>query len=323
MTSRRKFISLGAIGTGLLGLGIVTHQRGLRIPPFVLEPKAPAEHKVSAKLEIRLENSIFVPSNDKTIDHSLRAYTPEPIIEIKSFSPTKCRLIVGNLLPEAVLVRDGNSIISEHIDGIKRVIELDIPAEQTVTLRWQLAELSEYKFAAIGDTGGMQELAWCVQRAHDLGAKFLLHLGDINYTHGDFESAAEIFRTAPLPIYVSIGNHDFHDNGPKYQFFLNNFGPLNYEFSVGKVRFVNIDTASDFIPYGSGHRGRLFKQLNQGVKNFTTIAFTHRPLYDPLEDSDHHIGSEGERNWLIESLPKGKYKDITKRAPSYFGPRND
>ena len=172
-----------------------------------------------------------------------------------------------------------------------------------MVLRWQLPKLATYSFAAIGDTGGDQELAWCIQRAHQLGARFMLHLGDFNYQAGDYQRSIDLFDQAPLPIYVSIGNHDFHDSGLLHSEFRRNIGPLNHAFAIGKTRFANLDTAASMLPYGAGHRGALLESLRNTRLGFTdTVAFTHRPLVDPSDDSTHDIGSVGERDWLIESL---------------------
>lgn len=192
--------------------------------------------------------------------------------------------------------------MSESIQGITRVLEISLASGTALELEWQLPVRNNYRFASIGDSGGQGELAWCIDRAKQLGAEFLLHLGDFNYAPGDYDNAIKLFNQAALPCYISIGNHDFHQDGGIYGQFLREIGPLNNHFSIGKVRFANIDTAANILPYAAGLRGKLFDQLIPETDNFNhTVAFTHRPLFDPDPEADHDIGSVGERDWLIES----------------------
>jgi hypothetical protein len=55
----------------------------------------------------------------------------------------------------------------------------------------------------------------------------------------------------------------------------------------------------------------LFKQLkvepNTGTSN---IAFTHRPIFDPIDDSSHGMGNSAERDWLIDSLHKSGFDTL-------------
>ena len=41
-----------------------------------------------------------------------------------------------------------------------------------------------------------------------LGAQFLLHLGDLYYQPNDDLNVARTLSSAPLPTYAAIGNHD-------------------------------------------------------------------------------------------------------------------
>lgn len=171
--------------------------------------------------------------------------------------------------------------------------------------------MGTYQFAAIGDTGGGQELAWCINRAKQLGARFLLHLGDFNYQAGDYDSAISLLNNAPLPCFVSVGNHDFHDNGLIYPQFLQEIGPLNHQFSIGKTRFINLDTAANTLPFSAGHRGRLLQTAVDEKNLFNdTVAFTHRPLHDPIDDGTDSVGSKGERDWLVTKLKEANISTL-------------
>jgi 3',5'-cyclic AMP phosphodiesterase CpdA len=248
-------------------------------------------------------------------DLSLRAFSPNPSLRIETTGVSPLRISVNNISPKAEMqVHNGApEQIKETVDGINRVLEIQLSSTTPSELSWQLPKLGDYKFASIGDTGGALELDWCIKRAHALGAEFLLHLGDFSYQKGDYQNAIQLFNHAPLPCYVSIGNHDFKDIGGEYPLFLKDIGPFNHQFAIGSTRFANIDSSAFTIPYGGGHRGRLMDQLIEGREQFTsTVAFTHRPLYDPdpLLGNKHHFGSNGERNWLINALKQAKVETL-------------
>ncbi|MFT6408464.1 MAG: putative phosphodiesterase [Arenicella sp.] len=189
--------------------------------------------------------------------------------------------------------------IEQQVEGTQRRIRIESNVEQNIRLRWTVPTTDGFEFAVMGDTGGGTELAWTLKRAHELGAQFLLHLGDFNYTEGEYDSAIEQFNHAKLPCYVTIGNHDFHDNGLIYDKFLQQIGPMNHAFELAGARFLNVDTAADFWPKQSGQRGKLFRDL-AAEKPFSgeQILFTHRPLKDPRPHDDHEVGGIGEIDWL-------------------------
>jgi len=303
--NRRRILQLiGLSGAGMALSGYSLH-RGIRFPALGWEPGAPADLIRVEDTRIKLEHCIPTPSTDETL--SLRAYAPEPSIILRSKEAARITFKINNIAADAELIQTPDKSVTEHSDGITRQIDADLKRNDTLILRWKLPLLKSYKFASIGDTGGGHELAWSIKRANALGARFLLHLGDFNYQNGDYERAIKLFKTSPIPCYVTIGNHDFHDNGNIYRQFLNEIGPLNNSFAIGPTRFANIDTAANFLPYSAGHRGHLFKQLIQSRDDYIdTVAFTHRPLHTPPEDDTHDIGSRGERDWLINALNSAK-----------------
>ena len=295
--SRRQFI-LGSTAAGAAGLASYTFQRGLRIPPFHWEPNHMALKMGS--LNHQTNQLLLLPATTEQKSY-WRATTPEPNLVLQSSDKRETILEVQNLSAKAVLSVTGADH-EERISGTQREIKLKLSAEKPTSLSWQLENQDDgISFAAIGDTGGDLELGWCMQRASGLGADFLLHLGDFNYQEGDYQRTIDYFKTAEIPTYVSIGNHDFHDSGGIYGRFISEIGPLNQVFEIANTRFLNIDTAAGFFPISSGHRGRLFSTLQQ-QKVVNTIAFTHCPLVDPDSNSHHDIGSEKERAWLIKQL---------------------
>jgi hypothetical protein len=324
MTTRRQMLRyLGYAGLSLSGLGlsVYTYQRGIRLPTLHWDPLA-----LSTQFNIRGLGQAFgtdliqIPlsntSDEKGVTTRFRAFAPEPSLILRADGATKVRISVTNIAPDAVLDYSPSDLkISEVSSNTNRTLTIETASSGETLLQWSLPEYAEYTFASIGDTGGDKELNWCIERAHALGAKFLLHLGDFNYQEGDYQRSIDAFNDAPLPVYVSIGNHDHHNNGAIYQRFMNEIGPLNNAFTIGKTRFVNIDTSANILPYGAGQRGELLERLaadnNNANNNYAdTVAFTHRPLHDPSEGSHHDIGSTGERDWLVVSLKKINAKTL-------------
>lgn len=308
---RRSFL---AGGLAVSGLAAYSYHRGLRMPPLRWEPGALKNHfsfpwgSVTASGLINSHAPLFMDA-----ETLFRAYSPEPTLNLSSKENRTTIIAINNISSDAELVLDSadqSRIVEEKI-GITRVLRIDLKANQTLVCKWALPQYADYSFAAIGDTGGGLELEWCIKRAHQLNAKFLLHLGDFNYQAGDYENTVRLLHEAPLPCYVSIGNHDFHDEVTDFPKFLRSIGPLNHHFVIGNTRFANIDTGASFLPVSSGLRGKLFAELAQDTQSYASnIAFTHRPLFDPIEGSDHDIGNPRERDWLINALKSNHFTTL-------------
>ncbi len=313
--SRRKFIRTAALGAGIAGAAGIGYslKRGIRYPTLGLEPAhLPTQFRFSGGLIELISGDVIQLTAQAGIDMALRAFSPQPSLLLRSNKTRNIKLTLNNVSPDAEIVSShAEATLRESIDGIDREIQLKVPANQDVSIDWKLPYSNDFTFASIGDSGGDRELAWCIERAHQLGAKFLLHLGDFNYQPGDYDRSIELFKSSPIPCFISIGNHDFHDSGLIYPQFLRQLGPLNHAFTIGKTRFVNIDTAASMFPYSSGKRGHLLNSLSQNNEQvIETVSFTHRPLHDPLEGSTHDIGNEGERDWLIAALNKINSKTL-------------
>ena len=297
MITRRRLLLGGAL---ISTLGVYSHQRGLRYPRLSFERKAvPATVLSSEQLEIDLQDCIAVGG------HTIRAIAPEPCLFIKRLEGSTS-IKVLNIASNAVLKLDkkASAYIDEEIDGTTRTVHIN-RANQDTTVKWSLPVADGFEFAVMGDTGGGSELAWTLKRAHKLGAQFLLHLGDFNYSEGEYDTAIEHFNNAKLPCYVAIGNHEFHNNGLIYDKFISQIGPMNHAFELAGTRFINVDTAVDFWPAYSGHRGKLFSSLTEaGPFNGEQIVFTHRPLKDPKPNDDHEIHGPGEVDWLVKQSHK-------------------
>ncbi len=297
MINRRRLLLGGAL---VSTLGVYSHQRGIRYPWLSFEHSALAATVLSSdQLDLDLRDAIAVDSQ------TIRATAPEPSILIGRLEGS-ASVKVLNLANNAILKIDASASadIEEEVDGTARIVHIK-RASQGTALKWSLPVTDGFEFAVMGDTGGGPELAWTLKRAHELGAQFLLHLGDFNYNQGEYDSGIEQFNNAKLPCYVAIGNHEFHDGGLIYDKFLSQIGPMNQVFELAGTRFINIDTAVDFLPAYSGHRGALFNSLMKAEPfNGEQIIFTHRPLQDPKPHDDHEIHGLGEVDWLVRQSHK-------------------
>lgn len=301
MISRRKLL----IGGGLLtGLGLYSYQRGLRYPRLSWEPEMLPDSMALASLsgKVFLRDAIIVSNTNSGI--TFRAVAPEPTLSIQA-GTGQIEFSISNVASNAVMHVDGKppSHIDEQVSGLKRTVNVQSNGATDFKLHWTLDADNGFEFAVMGDTGGGSELDWTLKRAKQLNAQFLLHLGDFNYTEGEYEAAIKAFNNAAIPSYITIGNHDFHDNGLIYDRFLNELGPLNHAFDIAGTRFINLDTAADFFPAQSGLRGQLISTL-LAEKPFEDeqVFFSHRPLKDPRPHDDHEIGGIGEIEWLSKSI---------------------
>lgn len=297
---KRRALLTGAIGLGALALYV--NQRGLRYPRLTFEPN---EHVA----ELKQANAVFAWADLIALNNEqqhtgalhFRAIAPEPQLTVKALASTRLNLSVANISPEARLNIIGKGIkkVDEQAQGLIRQLTIECSQAQTLKLTWALDWHDGFDFAILGDTGGDSELGWSIKRADALGAKFLLHLGDFNYLEGEYDLAIEAFANAAIPVYVSIGNHDFNDDGLVYQQFLNGVGPMNHAFVVAGARFINLDTALNFFPASSGNRGHFFQQLAADKTPYSDqVVFTHRPLKDPRPNDDHQITGINEVEWV-------------------------
>lgn len=288
--------------------------RGLRYPPLQLEPaSAPTAGTLTEGLGVAALGAILVPHQETP---TLRAFVPEPNFQLQ-VGPQgwEGKVRLENIHPEAEVQAEG---LTFQRNGLTLVFSGVTEKALTWDIQVSLPARKIWRFAAIGDGGGQNEMAWCFQRAAELGAHFILHVGDLAYTDADADAAATTWNASPIPIYTAIGNHDFHGgHRNRWQFFQDSIGPRNSRFTVGEVTFLNLDTAADILPANGGRRGELLDQiaterkasLESGDLLSPLVVFTHRPLSDPrvlrgkrAADNAHALNRERERQWIHQSL---------------------
>ncbi len=108
------------------------------------------------------------------------------------------------------------------------------------------AEKTTLRFAVISDTqrwyDETEEAVEALNRRGDLD--FVLHTGDIADfgLRAEFERQRDILNRLHVPYLVVIGNHDCLATGE--QLYQEIFGPFNFCFTAGEVRFVCLNTNS-------------------------------------------------------------------------------
>ncbi len=307
-TYAKRLVALIAV-VALGALLAVVYIKGVRFPPPQFEPRPVTTTASDPGLDYRVtaNGAYFQQADDRSM--WFRAFAPQPEITVIAEQSTEFSLRLENVHPRALLSADAAEV-SENTKGLVRQVRGRTTPGTSLQLKWRLPNPGTYRFTAIGDTGGDAELRWALQRSAQLGADFVLHLGDINYSPEDFARAVQTLNTSPLPVYVAIGNHDFHDAGRSiHEFFTRHIGPRNSSFALGGVRFVNLDTAAVAFPSSMGARGRLVRSLpaltdtSSGIREH--VVFTHKPLRDPrATETDSYSHSLGwlEARWLRREL---------------------
>lgn len=310
--SRRKFIFAGA--GAATAFGTYATMRGLRYPPVSFTPKPLPTEVAFNDYSVMVNGAIHIKGRAANANTPrFRAYTPSPSLKLIARKSATIKININNISDLSILnISKPEALKSEEkISNIERQLLLDVKMGEQITLRWQLPNLDEVKFAAIGDTGGCAELSWSMLRAKQLGCHFLLHLGDFNYTAGEYDNAVKLFHKSVLPVYITIGNHDFHNEGAIYSQFREQLGTLNNSFSIHNTRFVNLDTAADFFPASTGLRGGFFDQLAIDDRKYDDqVVFTHRPLSDPDASTDRTPSGINEVAWLTSMLNKINAKTL-------------
>ncbi|MDZ7841952.1 MAG: metallophosphoesterase [Gammaproteobacteria bacterium] len=299
-STRRRFL-LGAVGALAAGGAAYVYWRGVRYPLLHFAGAGPATTAEAAGgVEVSARGAAVLEAGPDGM--RFRAFTPEPAFTTRGRG--EVRIVVENLHRDAALEATPAQAVTEDRFGLSRSLTLSATTETRFS--WRFPEADRYRFAVIGDSGGGTELEWVLRRGGELGAAFLLHLGDIYYEAGDFERAAVNLNAAAIPTYGAIGNHDFHKGWRAlYPRFNSVVGPSNSRFTLGGVEFVNFDTAADFIPAARGQRARILESLRPvgaGSAVRDRVAFTHAPLRDPDPARDHAVSRVSEARWLREKL---------------------
>ncbi len=287
----KKVFSLVAI---LIVLGTVLalygQHRVVRYPSITVDPAPrPTGLVLASGLEIEARGGYLKVS----MGTRFRAYQPDMHLRIHGAEPVERHIIqVENIHPDANFswTEDSLATVLEKKHGLLREVELiGLRAGEVLKLSWTFPEKPAYRFVAIGDTGGDEELSWGLIRASDLGADFVLHMGDSYYEEAEVAGVGMRLNQSNIPVYTANGNHDFlGPGGSAIEQFLNNVGPLNARFSLLGTCFINLDTGSFMYPPHKGARAALLaaevvNQQRAPARCTNTIVFTHKPVLQDFE----------------------------------------
>ena len=283
--------------------------QGLRYPPLQYDPTPHPQStefsNQSGNLKVNANQAFLRKDTGKHFVY--RAFGPEPdFLFVAESTGWTGEVVIENIHPQSDL-QLANGVTASRV-GLELRLKFTLGANQNCAVAVKMPKSITTKFAVIGDGGGRGEMAWCFKRAADLGAQFILHLGDIAYIDADFDSGAKIWNQSPIPIYTAVGNHDFH-GGHRYRFkfFMKHFAPLNSAFNLNGLWFLSLDTAADTVPAWGGERGDLLEWFEELPKEQReqVIVYTHKPLLDPRvmlgqrkEKGAHALNRSGEANWL-------------------------
>lgn len=295
-------LAFGVALFGFVGLGWFAF--GLRLPPIQWEPSElpTMQEDPSGSFFVEADGAYF-----KGLEQGVmvfRAFVPEPTLIVSAKRDAAAEVVLENVSPKL----EDRGIKAGKLDGLTRTYRFDLSPGVGLVLQPRFpADKTSFRFAAIGDTGGGQEMQRALLSAGWSDCDFLLHLGDIEYEEGAIVDAAIWMDQATLPTYVAIGNHDFHDGlRLVHRSFRDRIGPRNSHWTTGGVRFINVDTAADTYPAHAGNRGTMVRRLlKKEPATGDVVLLTHRPILDPREpidsgDEGHAVGSAIERAWLMD-----------------------
>ena len=312
MNRRDLLKGMGAgAGAVIAAAGAYALARGVRFPVPQAEPAAQPTRLDLLDPPIRIEGeAAYLQGAERRSDVlalEARCFAPRFAFVFQAERRMRVSLTLRNVSPRAIL--EVPSVVRMHstrLTDVNRRIELELPpGRHRFDARVPFED--RFRFAVTGDTGGGSELAWCLRRAADLKADFLLHAGDFYYSPADFRSLTGVLDASPLPVYASIGNHDFHADGRLiHRRFTREIGPRNTAFVLGDTMVVNFDTAASTWPVDAGERERLFAAVRARRDEVAHwVLMTHRPLHDPrfeVGHEDNHALSAREVGWVAAQL---------------------
>lgn len=296
----RRLLALAGIAIPAALAAALWH--GVRIPPPRLDPAPPpAEATASAGYTVSAEGAYFLREKEGGL--VFRAYAPEPRLRLRADRDTTAVVTVENVHAETSV--QSRAAVARAA-ALTRQLSIPLREGAVEVVSFAFPPRAVYRFAAIGDSGDEVAFGALTARALELGADFLLHLGDICYGPDAFVHVAALMRALPIPVYAAIGNHD--RPGGKIDCggtFVESFGPRNSAFTLGGVTFANLDTASDTWLPSRGRRGALLRQLaaERAGGGGPLVLFTHRPLRDPRfeageVDEPHALNRAWEARWI-------------------------
>lgn len=220
-----------------------------------------------------------------------------------NMSPDTLRDTVVSLATSEDLLKTANKILGIDIkpDSLKKIAAATKPSlsdAATPTPEEKDNSGTVFKFAIVSDSHNDNDnLKKALQMSKDKGAKFIIGLGDYTDigTVSDLQQAKNVFQSAGLPFYLTVGDHDLWESRDKGlsagSNFSKVFGSSYQSFTDSDWRFILVDNADNYDGVDSVEMDWLRDVVIQSDgKQKGIFIFLHEPLSHP--SSDKIMGSD-------------------------------
>lgn len=189
-----------------------------------------------------------------------------------------------SLVFAALLLCGGCGLVDYHPYDVRIKGETDINAKNTQRIEEACREKTTIRFAVMGDTqrwyDETEDFVEVANRRNDLD--FVIHGGDISDfgLTDEFLWQRDILNGLHVPYVVIIGNHDCLGTGEET--YKKVFGPTNFSFIAGDVKFVCLNTNALEFDYSHPVPDFTFieNQVAEREKEYTkTVVAMHAKPY--------------------------------------------
>jgi predicted phosphodiesterase len=217
----------------------------------------------------------------------LRAWQPTPTIHVAEPGAGPVTIELENV-PGRIGLR-ASGPVEENRTGKTRILRF-APGETRQLLLVDRGR--EVTFAVLGDTGDDPTFPEALRRADELGAEFLLHVGDLIYGDEQMPNIARIVAQSPIPVFIVRGNHDYR-NTERIEF-MRALGPPYYAFVVGGATFIVLDNAGNYLPtfWRRSTQYRWFAAILDVPREGPLFVAMHKPLFDRRPTHEAYLDDE-------------------------------
>ena len=155
------------------------------------------------------------------------------------------------MLGFTMLLTSCSGVFDTHPYDVKVKGEKEINIKQMAEIEKRFADKETIRVAFISDTHLW--LADAKDQVADLNRRgdvdFVIHCGDLTdtATNVEFEWSRDILQELKFPFVALIGNHDYLGTGD--QTYETMYGPMDFSFIAGRVKFVCLNTNATEYDY--------------------------------------------------------------------------
>ena len=191
------------------------------------------------------------------------------------------RTIVGGFL--VLLLSSCDKVFDIHPYDVKIDGETGINAKQMAIIENKFANKDTLRVAFISDTHlWLADAKDQVADVNKRNVDFVVHCGDLTdtATNKEFEWSRDILNGLNFPFVALIGNHDFLGTGDQTYEVM--YGPLDFSFIAGRVKFLCLNTNATEYDYLAAIPN--FDWMEEEMKKDSalfdrTIIIMHAPPY--------------------------------------------